>query len=401
LIVTSRTPKAWPRPTARWFRDRGRTHFVSGKPAGTDGCQPKAVWVGLGLVTLVVLTTGAVAWVSIWWVPAYLALMGLIFVTPKGYRQPPLATEPGEVSADEVVTDYTNNLRIDSAAEGESIHLGVVQISGLSVSELPPQAADLHTDFASSAVTKPRRGRGRIRKVAKLAAEPLSESTPATWIRVGPGKFIRADAHVQTFDTAHTEDPPTDLRLVMGASAEVLCALTAPAVVEQEQLPLEPLELTLDDEGIAIASASLLRQSVAEEHGITPSTFGPVPQVPNSVDGLEDHVLGVATEPKADPIPVANLDAKASRPATAPGRLRSEGRTSRSYLGRVSRRVANALLDVDRVSSRRIVRNGLSPRTLIRSSFVPNTCFKQAARCAFGRLPHIQRTLRPRSPPNY
>ena len=29
-----------------------------------------------------------------------------------------------------------------------------------------------------------------------------------------------------------------------------------------------------------------------------------------------------------------------------------------------------------------VVRNGLSPRTLFRSSFVPNTCFKQAAQCA-------------------
>ena len=118
LIATSRTRKAWPRRAARWFRDRVRTHLLRGKRSGADGHQPKATWVGLGLAMLVVSTTAAVAWVSIWWVPAYLALMVLIFVTPQGYRQPPLATEPGEVSANAVATDLAKNLRTNSPMEG-------------------------------------------------------------------------------------------------------------------------------------------------------------------------------------------------------------------------------------------------------------------------------------------
>src|SRR5580692_2138776 len=98
LIATSRTPKSWPRPARRWFRDHVRIHFVAGKPAGTDGSQPKAARVGLGLVALVILTSSAVASVSVWWVPAYLALMVLIFVTPQRHRQLAQRRKPSEIS---------------------------------------------------------------------------------------------------------------------------------------------------------------------------------------------------------------------------------------------------------------------------------------------------------------
>ena len=125
---------------------------MSGKPAGTDGHQPKAAWVGLGLITLVILTTGVVAWVSIWWVPAYLSLMVLIFVTPPRFRQPLLAIKPGEESADEAATDLTRKLRIDSAEEGEYTHLGVERTLGPLVGETAAEFADSRTDFASSAV---------------------------------------------------------------------------------------------------------------------------------------------------------------------------------------------------------------------------------------------------------
>ena len=237
--------------------------------------------------------------------------------------------------------------------------------------------------------------------MARIAPELLPESAPVAWIRVGPGKFVRADVHVHTFDKAQTEDTLADVQLVTSASTEAMQGLTAPAVVEQEQLPLEVLEQIPDDEGIPIASTDLVRRSVTEEHGITPSTFSPVPQVPMSVDGFEDDVFRAAIEPKADPIPVADLDANAPWHSTNRGCLGSPGRTSRTHLGRVARRIASAIRDEVRVPSRRIVRNGPRHRTLIRSLFVPNTCFQQAARRAFGRLPHSERTLRPRSPPKF
>jgi hypothetical protein len=397
LIATSRTPKAWPRHAARWFRDHVCTHFVFGEPAGTDRRRLKTTWVGLVLVALVVLTTAAVAWVSIWWVPAYLALMVLIFVTPQGHRQQLPETGPGEVFANLVAPDLANNLRTHSAT-GEYMHPRAACTSGLSMGEWPTESADLCTDLMSSTTTTPRRGRGRARKVAKVATEPLPQATSATWIRVGPGKFIRSDGHIHAFDKTHTDDPLADPHAVLDVSAVAIPALTAPAVMEQRQLPLEPLELALDDEGIAIASNDLARP-VTEEHGITPSTFGPVPQVSMSVNGLGGDVFRVTVEPKAVPIPVADLDVYASWRAMDPGHHCSKGRTSRSHVGWESRRIARAIPDIDRASSQRKVRNISIPRTLTRSSFVPNTCFQQAASHAFGRLPHVQSTLQPRSPP--
>ena len=207
MIATSRTPKAWPRPADRWFRDHGQSHFFAGIPAGTETCQLKAGWVGLGLVVLVVLTTSAVAWVAVWWVPPYLALMVLIFVTPRRPRQPVLPREPGDVSADVITSDPTNNLRLDRTADGEYIPFTVKLTSVRLVGESIPESAGGCTDSTNSGITKPRRSRIRARRVAKTAAEPLPEFVPATWIRVGPGKFVRADAHSHSVDQANTEEP--------------------------------------------------------------------------------------------------------------------------------------------------------------------------------------------------
>jgi hypothetical protein len=400
LIVTSRTAKSWPRPTPRWFRDYVRIHLVAGKPAGTDGSQPKAARVGLGLVALVVLTSSAVAWVSVWWVPAYLALMVLIFVTPPRHRQPVLRRERGKVSANVAVSDFANNLRVDQAAEGEQLPLAVEWTSVLSVDESSTESADICTDLTSSGGTKPRRSRSRARKMAKSAIEQVPKFAPATWVQVGPGKFVRADTLVYSVGKANTDDSSADQRPVTDASAEVPNALTASAIMQQEQLPIEPLEVTPEDEGIALASDDGVQRSVTRVHGITPSAFGPAPPVSISVEGLEDDRSGVNIEPGTDAVPVEDLNVKALWPAMGLGYRGSQGRASKNRVCRVSRGLPSSMLDMDRASSQRNVRNRLRLRTLVRSSFVPNTRFRQAACHAFGQLRHIERALRPRSPPD-
>ena len=400
LIATSRTPKSWPRPTRRWFRDHVRIHFVAGKPAGTDGSQPKAARVGLGLVALVILTSSAVASVSVWWVPAYLALMVLIFVTPQRHRQPVQRRKPSEISANLEASDFADKLRIDQMAEEEQIPLAVKWTSVISVDESSPESADTRTDTTSTGGMKPRRSRSRARKMAKSAAEPVPELTPATWIRVGPGKFVRADTLVHTVEKANTEDPSADPHPFTDASAEVIAALTAPAVMQQEQLPLEPLELTPEDEGTAFGFEDIVQRTVTGEYGITPSAFGPPPPVSTSAEGPEDDRSGVIVEPSGDPAPVVDLNAKASGPATDLGCHGWRGRAFRNRVCRVSRGLATSvMLDMDRASSRRNGRNSPRLRTHVESSFVPNTRSRQAACRAFGRLPHVQRSLRPRSPP--
>ena len=99
------------------------------------GYRPKATGVGLALVVLVGLTTLAVAWVSVWWVPAYLALMVLIFVTPQRRSRPEQVSKPGEESAGGVLTDLDQGLRVDRADEGDHHHLAVESISGSIVGE--------------------------------------------------------------------------------------------------------------------------------------------------------------------------------------------------------------------------------------------------------------------------
>jgi hypothetical protein len=397
LIATSRTPRVWPRPSVGRFRDRVRIHFKSGQPAGTDGFQPKSAWVGLGLGTLVMVTTGVVGWVSIWWVPAYLALMVLIFVTPSRLSHSQPTANLGEVSADVSATSLARNLRINSGTQGECIHLGDAWTLGLLAGELSAESADHRTDFATSAMSKPRRNRGRARKVAKMAADPLPESAPAMWIRVGPGKFVRADVDINAFDQAYAEARLTEPHPTVDAAADTI----APALaVEQEQLSVGPLDLTLEGRGIAVASVDLVERTVAEEHGIAPSTFGLIRQVLTADDDLENDGLGDVSEPRTDYLPVTDLDVDASWRATGPKYRGLQGRISRSDFSWVSRRLSAAIPYLDGASSRRNARNGARPRTVSRSSFAPNMCFQQAARRAFGRLPHIQRVLRPRSPPD-
>ena len=401
LIATSRTPESWPRPTRRWFRDHVRIHFVAGKPAGTDGSQPKAARVGLGLVALVILTSSAVASVSVWWVPAYLAFMVLIFVTPQRHRQPAQGRKPSEVSANLEASDFAEELGIDRTAEGEQIPIAARWTSVISVDESSSDLVDGRTDTTRTGGTKPRRSRSRARKMAKSAADPAPEFTPARWIQVGPGKFVRTDTLVHTIGKANTEDHSADPRPFTDGSAEVIAALTAPAVVQQEQLPFKPLELTPEDEGTAFGFEDIVQRTVTGEYGITPSTFGPPPPVSTSAQGPKDDRPSVIVEASGHPVLVVDLNAKASGPATDLGSHGLRGRTFRNYVCRVSRGLATStMLDMDRASSRRNVRNRPRLRTHVGLSFAANTRLRQAACRAFGRLPHIQRALRPRSPPN-
>ncbi len=399
LIATSRTPESWPRPTRRWFRDHVRTHFVVGKPAGTDGSQPKAARVGLGLVALVILTSSAVASVSVWWVPAYLALMVLIFVTPQRHRQPVQGRKPSEISANLEASDFAEELAIDRMAEGEQIPIAVRWPSVLSADESSPESVNSRTDTTGTGGMKPRRSRSRVRKVAKSTTDPVPEFTPATWIQVRPGKFVRADTLVHTIGKAKTGDPSADPPPFTDEFAEVTAALTAPAVVQQQQLPLEPLELTPTDEGTAFALEDIVQRPVAEEYGITPSTFGP-PPVSSSAQGLEDDTSSIIVEPSGDPTLVVDLNAEASGSITDLGSGGLRGQAFRNHVCRVSRGLSTStMLDMDRVSSRRNVRERPRLRAHVGSSFAPNTRLRQAVRRAFGRLPHIQCALRPRSPP--
>jgi len=382
LIATSRTPKARSKPAVRWFSDHGQGHLANGQPAGSDGSQPQAAKVDRGLVALVVLTASAVAWVAVWWVPVYLALMVLIFVAPRRRRSPTLSAQSGQHSANLGSPDPATVLRLDRAADGDTVPEAVDWAAAQPVAEAISDLADTGTDSTSAGPTKPRRNRGRARKLAKPAAEQVLTSPPATWVRLGPGKFVRVDARVEAVDRIETDEP-----------------VPANAVTEQERFPSQTLEEASAFTGIAQLPEESVRRSVTEEYGITPSTFGLTPPVPDPVAEPEDNDFTAALAPIANSTDVTHFDVDTSRQPTSGGRQGRRGLFSARHVRRDSDRRKTAFRDGGFTSSRRNARTGPGTQAPVRYSFALNARVRQSAFRAFGRISHIERAPRPRSPP--
>ncbi len=170
--------------------------ITSSPSAASDHRPPARVrawfWAGL-LVVLMGLTSLALAhWGSIWLVPLYLLGMVLILF-PAGRREdvarlagPGPQSIPGpEAASDraEVGSDHRPPAKLEPVA-GSSAEIPGVQ-------EPAPEPV----------VEKTRRARGRGRGKASAAADPPGVTT--TWVRVGPGKFVRAEMTIPP-----TEDPP-------------------------------------------------------------------------------------------------------------------------------------------------------------------------------------------------
>jgi hypothetical protein len=399
-MATSRTSRARSRKAAQWFCDRVRAHRASGTSGRTNGPGPKATGVGFGLLALVLLTTCAVAWVSVWWVPAYLAAMVLIFVTPQGVYWPALVSKPGDVSTDHVVTHVSHDLRVDRVDKAENHHLIAELISGPLTGEVTSEPVDGNPGLASAITAKPRRGRGRSRKVVNAATEQALASPSVTWVRVGPGKFIRADTSVQANVEIQTEDVIAEATPTEDAPAQVPLATWAPAHPLVEEQPPNTPGATHGDEESVVTPVDRAQDSVTEEYGIAPSAFGPLPQVSLSVEGLEDDLSDTTGAPEAVSGLMADLDATASEDGKRWEQPRSPVGIWESRRGRGSRGIASAILNEQRPSSRQYIRNGPKPRTLVWSPARPDTRLQQAACRASGRIYHVQRALRPRSPPH-
>jgi hypothetical protein len=349
---------------------------------------------------LVGLTAWVVASVSVWMAPAYLALMVLIFVTPMGRRPSKSAPEPGAESIGVGDTEIGQSLRVDRAAGADDNRPAVELDSGLAADEAATEPLGPIPDSAGSGGAKPKRGRARARKAAKTAAEPASDSPPVTWIRIGPGKFVRADATIPAIDPTPVEEvaaeavPATD-----APTATVSSPAAASAAPMAEPDPLDLSATTAGDVGMIVRSDDSVVGSVTEEYGITPSAFGQASRVASAAQGLDHDLSGVAAKPEADLASLAIPGGEMSWSGQEPGRPWSQRPTSTGRTGRVSRGVARAISGVDRASLRRHVRTVPRPRTPVWSSTVPNARFHQATRRAFGRIPHVHRALRPRSPP--
>ena len=120
--------------------------------------------------------------------------MVLIFVIPQvpHLGEPKRAGEPADVSADQA-SKATN----PASSGPNSASVTTLQVDGLA------EASATGTKPPGSTTAKRRRPRGQGRKPVKAGPEPVVTTAPATWIRIGPGKFVRADSQ----DQGHASAP--------------------------------------------------------------------------------------------------------------------------------------------------------------------------------------------------
>jgi hypothetical protein len=341
----------------------------------------------------------AVAWVDIWWVPAYLTLMVCIFVVPHGRGKPEHASVPREGSTVGSGPDLGQGLRVDHVNEVVSNHLGSGSISSLATSESAIETGVSHLDLASSGTARVRRTRSRTRKVAEAAAGNMPVPAAVTWIRVGPGKFVRAEAGSGAVDqTQGDADSIGDHTIAYESARDSSASLAIDDALVAGNGSLESPVVNSDDQGRTDGADDCVMGSVTEVYGIAPSTFDSIRSDSPSVEDLEPDVpeAGVMLDADCRPAPDISNDLSAHDQQTA----NSAGRVSGNRPCWFSRRIANTIRSGDRASLRCAVRRAAQTRCLIRSSSSRNNRLEQTFRRTFGRVTHIQRALRPRSPPS-
>jgi hypothetical protein len=279
-----------------------------------------------------------------------------------------------------------------------------------------------------------------------------------TWIRVGPGKFVRADlgfpvsdqapaqevgdasptpdpdlsaAAVPTTEEATAEvhpatvglvqatptseelapasgDPTTDapespgsIPVVVADAIPVTDAPEASATAEPD--PFDAAEATPGTEGPVPASATGAGGSdlVTEEYGIAPSAFGLTSVDPPSAGNPDHGVPGEPVRSEPDPAAASGLDGKPSRHVVTAGRL---GSSRRAWLARpawLAGGIANATPRPGPLaaSPRGHVRTRSPRRLSIGSRSGVDRRREPSARRTFGQITHAQRGWRPRAPP--
>jgi hypothetical protein len=175
-------------------------------------------WVSPLLGSLVLATSLAVASVSVWLVPPYLTLMGVLLIDflPKSWLQRfqalrrVNATNPG-------------GLRRKETKPGSSREQAeLVEPPSEPESETEPEsdasAQDRTTETPVAGGSKPKRARGRSKKARQSAPEPA----PATWVQVAPGKFVRVEGPSSEVPPSSSLDGSVELDLTKEGGLETI-----------------------------------------------------------------------------------------------------------------------------------------------------------------------------------
>lgn len=232
----------------------------------------------VALAGLLGLTSWVVASVSTWLVPVYVTAMVFIFVSPRvespegsrgagDTRQPAAGEEParGARSPSRKVPPPSQ------AAEPSAGGSPEASAEGISPSPPGPAAA------------KPRRRRAR--KPAKPGSEPAVAAPQATWIRVGPGKFVRADLHAQGVEAEAPSQPTSEVE-------------PSQAPTPDEAFPQDSPEAAVPIEEPAQADAPLEAGPI--EPGPSPEVSAPTEEPVAMADPVSDPPIDADQEPRAD-----------------------------------------------------------------------------------------------------
>jgi hypothetical protein len=421
LVATSRTRNAWLRSTSR----RHRAQVTSVAHTRADLRQVQVTWVGAVLAVLVGLTTCVVASVSISWVPVYLVLMVVILVTPRPARRSKTRSKSAGNSTGSIHADLDHGIRADQMAEVDRHFPSPEPEAGLELVTAPADSLGHGLDSTGPDLLKPRRTRARARKLARTGTEPAMISIPVAWIRVGPGKFIRADANTSMVDPVQSERPDEIARPPTSARPEVdpravdqsavlpvargfdpttdpadsaIPALAIPVTALAERDTPDLAETPTDQLSMAVEFDRVL-ESLTDAHGITPSAVGEIPGASSPVEqlnGAEPEALGGAEN---------DFSLNGAGSANTDGRVLDFRRRSlaqqafKERVDLVSRWTAQAMPNTIRASSRRVLLPRFNPRTSVSLSLAVNLRAQQAMRRAFGRISHVHRTVCSRSPP--
>jgi len=174
----------------------------------------------LGIVVLAALmglTSWVVASISTWLVPVYVTAMVLIFVMPQvqHLEEPEPASEPAHVSA-----ERASEASSPANSGRDSLGATTLEVDG------SPEASATGTKPPGSMTAKRRHTRGR--KPIKPGPVPIVATTPAAWIRIGPGKFVRADSQDQGYASA-----PVPHGTLEAAEASIGAPGSPPDLVEE------------------------------------------------------------------------------------------------------------------------------------------------------------------------
>lgn len=202
--------------------------------------QPWVWWCGLAVLTAT--TSLALAFlVTAWLVVPYLALMAWLLAPEHGPRDPARA-----VAGAGDLADLGGERSLDpSEAEVALRPLSEAgDAGGLSFAASSVQDA---TSGSASVAVKAKRGRGRPRKskAGTAQAAVVAPPTEATWIRVGPGKFVRVEGPVA--NAPEEVDPATGTTTPAPVEDEPSNTAPPTSSVEAAEEELAPPVLVPDD----------------------------------------------------------------------------------------------------------------------------------------------------------